>query len=168
MKFHIYQWLVVLVDSRLLYIRDHIHPFEHLAEHSVLTVEPWAWHRANVKLRSVRIFAAVSHRESAWLGMSHRRSDLVLEFTSPDRLPSRAVSLWASRLYHEAFDHPVEDHVAIVAILCMSCEVLYRFGALSRIQLAVDFTLRRVDDYLAQQGWFLLLLLLTLLRSLLV
>ena len=81
----------------------------------MLTVEPWAWHRANVKLGSVRVFAAVGHRESAWLGMSHCGPDLVLKLTAPDRLSSCAVSLWASRLYHEAFDYPVEDHVAIPA-----------------------------------------------------
>lgn len=43
------------------------------------------------------------------------RAKLILEVSSPDRLPSRSISFGTSSLIHKSFNNSMEDKIVVVA-----------------------------------------------------
>ena len=78
--------------------------------------------------------------------------DFVLELSAPDRFSTSPISYGASRLNHEAFDDSVEEHVAVVTVLCMCCEIFDCLRDLFRVQLTVYFSFRCIYHYLLRQS----------------
>ena len=64
--------------------------------------------------------------------------ELILEFPSPDGVPSRSITIGAPCLYHKPFDNSVENKALVIALLGMSQEISTSLGAILRKELKVD------------------------------
>ena len=121
----------------------------------MLAVKPVARHSRNIKLTCVSARSAVGHRKHKCV-VFQRWVTLVSKFFAPDGFTASAVALRTTRLAHEALDHPMENHIVVIASLGMGGEVLYGFWALIGVELAVNLTLARVQHYFGRQVRFLL------------
>jgi len=61
------------------------------------------------KLRFIRIKASVRHSEDTAIVEFERRTNLVCERLTPDRLAAFTSASWVTGLYHEAFDIPKDS-----------------------------------------------------------
>mmetsp|Transcript_27372 Transcript_27372/g.88407 ORF Transcript_27372/g.88407 Transcript_27372/m.88407 type:complete len:425 (-) Transcript_27372:335-1609(-) len=76
---------------------------------------------------------------------------LVLKLVAPNRRASRAVAQGVPRLYHEALNHPMEQHAVVVAVTRVRDEILDCLGALVREELQVDLPIGGIDADGARQ-----------------
>lgn len=108
-QFDVEERLVFFVDADLLDVADGSSALDDASKHCMFVVEPRTGHGANVKLGSICVRAAVSHREREGSVVSERRMEFVAELTPPNRVAASAVAVRVSRLHHEALDDSVEN-----------------------------------------------------------
>jgi len=96
------------LGSNLLDFLDNIHTFNNGSEDDVLAIEPWCFYRAQEKLRSVRIWTSVGHRENTWSCMLEREI-FICELGSVDGFTTSSISCCEiSALAHEVRNHTMK------------------------------------------------------------
>ncbi len=53
--------------AQSFHLLDDFVAIDHLTEHNVLTVQPWAWHSGDKELRAVGVLTRVGHGQHEWL-----------------------------------------------------------------------------------------------------
>lgn len=65
------------------------------------------------ELRSIRVGPRICHGQREGAVVLQVPMEFILELTSPNALATCSITLWVTRLDHEALNHPVEDDVVL-------------------------------------------------------
>mmetsp|Transcript_11518 Transcript_11518/g.29170 ORF Transcript_11518/g.29170 Transcript_11518/m.29170 type:complete len:241 (+) Transcript_11518:18-740(+) len=144
-----------------LHLLDHVHSFEHLAQHHVLAVEVRGGRRRDEELRPVGVGSGVGHAQRAGPGVLAAEV-LVLESLAVDRLAAGAVAVReVAALDHELGDDSVEGRPLEVEGLALAplplltraqrAEVLHGAGDLVPEEAQHDAASRRAPDRNVQE-----------------
>ena len=100
---------------------DHIHAFHDFAKHGVFAVEMRRGEVGDEKLRTIRMWARIRHRQNTGATVLQAGVKFVFELVAGT---AAAGAFGIAALHHEVFDHAVEGRVVVKAVLGQEDEVI--------------------------------------------
>lgn len=96
----------------------------------------------NEKLAAICVGSSIGHRYCVRSIVTQRWHEFIFEVTAPYWFAASAGASWIARLYHESFDHTMEDVIIVIAIFAVHAEILHRLRTLGGKQFQMNVPTR--------------------------